>query len=563
MKNICFQNHVPYEHISIDTPISIFIDKTIDAEKFHDDFNSQKLSRVVEAMNNENVMNMDILCPWCCSTSLLQSGKVPLDLMFQKILPKVVIDVYSDKSKFKNVSSSWNGYFRTSNSYPDLLLNDEWKIKPSIIIDEEGCNILTCKFHDKGEDKLYCYAPECPHKGNLNSVYSDQLAHCVKIPRISRPTIASKYSTKFAMVQCRTSFSGCDTMNVTTHSDFSFTSELLSIHEDASIIGRPDMTMLLKQKKTSKQISTELADSFIQNAKKRFTKDHLYNCAQGATYVSFSDMIKIQLHESSNEQEIIVIKDDPQLEDNVRIPVKRTWQRIINILQTEDRTGYGTQFRSIPQFVNYKNSSCFTWVVFAIMTSCKELWEVVDSKENPFKTSSWEGWILTAVQQLCFQNNSIIQQSSSPFKKPKSISTIVDKLNALIPIELDSSTRIDGDAFFKFDITCVRKLFEAHEYTKSISIGSSINECVQRIEINNYSDTKIIIIVNNNGPTTENISIGNIQYDLRSICITKSKDVPNNANSFDSIRYMRHGNGFKSWWKQERKIFHVLNIIGI
>ena len=87
VKNISFQNHVPYEHISIDTPLSIFIDKTIDAEKFHDDFNSQKLSRVVEAMNNENVMNMDILCPWCCSTSLLQSGKVPLDLMFQKILP--------------------------------------------------------------------------------------------------------------------------------------------------------------------------------------------------------------------------------------------------------------------------------------------------------------------------------------------------------------------------------------------------------------------------------------------------------------------------------------------
>ena len=267
VKNINYQNNVPYDHITIDTPPSIFIDKTIDAEIFHDDFNSQQLSRVVKAMNNENVMNMNILCPWSCSTSLHQSGKVPLDLMFQKILPKVVINVYSDKDKFKNVSSSWNGYFRTDNSYPDLLLNDKWKIKPSIIIDEEGCYILTCKFHDKGEDKMYCYAPECPQKGNLNSIYSDQLAHCVKIPRISRPTIASKYSTKFAMVQCRTSFSGCDTMNVTTHSDFSITSDLLSIHEDASIIGRPDMTLLLKQKKTSQQISDELADSFIQNAK--------------------------------------------------------------------------------------------------------------------------------------------------------------------------------------------------------------------------------------------------------------------------------------------------------
>ena len=74
------------------------------------------------------------------------------------------------------------------------------------------------------------------------------------------------------MVQCRTSFSGCDTINVTTHSDFSMTSQLLSQHEDASIIGRPDMTMLLEQKIHSKQISPELADKFIQNAKKSYDK---------------------------------------------------------------------------------------------------------------------------------------------------------------------------------------------------------------------------------------------------------------------------------------------------
>ena len=384
-------------------------------------------------MNNEKVMNMNILCPWSCSTSLLQSGKVPLDLIVQKILPKVVIKVYSDKKDYNKVSSSWNGYFRLDNSYPDILLNDQWEIKPSILIDEDGYNILTCKFHDKGEDKLYCYAPECPQSGNLNSMYSDQLAHCVKCPRISRPTIASKYSTKFAMVQCRTSFSGCDTMNITTHSDFSISSQLLSQHEDASIIGRPDMTLLLEQKKHSKQISPELADQFIQNAKNRYTKNELYNHAQGATYVSFSDMIKIQLHESSNEQEIQITKDNPEANDILTIPLKRSWQRIINLLQTEDIHGYGTQFRPIPQFVSYKYSSCFTWVLFSILNSCKELWEIIDSKDTPFKWSSWEGWILTSVQHLCFQNNSIMQVYSSPFKKPKSMTTIIENLNKNIP----------------------------------------------------------------------------------------------------------------------------------
>ena len=63
-----------------------------------------------------------------------------------------------------------------------------------------------------------------------------------------------KFSTKFSMVQCRSGFTGVDTMDISTHSDFSKTSELLSQHEDASIIGRHDIRMLLHQKVSTKQI---------------------------------------------------------------------------------------------------------------------------------------------------------------------------------------------------------------------------------------------------------------------------------------------------------------------
>ena len=68
------------------------------------------------------------------------------------------------------------------------------------------------------------------------------------------------------------------------------------------------------------------------------------------------------------------------------------------------------------------------------------------------------------------------------------------------------------------------------------------------MEINNCSGTKIIISVSNNVPSTDNASIDKIQFHLGTICIKKSKRVPNKANNFESIRYnMRHGNGFKSW----------------
>ena len=53
----------PFDNVTINYPYSTFVDKTIDINKFHENFNSQQLSRVVKAMNNQNVMNMNVLCP--------------------------------------------------------------------------------------------------------------------------------------------------------------------------------------------------------------------------------------------------------------------------------------------------------------------------------------------------------------------------------------------------------------------------------------------------------------------------------------------------------------------
>ena len=111
------------------------------------------------------------------------------------------------------------------------------------------------------------------------------------------------------MVQCRTSFSDCDTMDVSTHSGFNMTSKLLSLHED----GRPDITMLLKQKTESKQISPLLEEIFVRNVKNCYNKNELMKYTQGSTYVSFSDMIKTQLYESKSDKEIEVIKDNTEL----------------------------------------------------------------------------------------------------------------------------------------------------------------------------------------------------------------------------------------------------------
>ena len=356
-----------------------------------------------------------------------------------------------------------------------------------------------------------------------------------------------KYSTKFAMVQCRSGYSGVDTMNISTHSDFSTTSDLLSRHEDASIIGRNDIRLLLNQKVANKQISSELAHSFIRNAKKRFHIEELRQFAQGSTYVSFIDMITIHLFESSDKQEVKVLKDTPNRQVE-HISVKRSWPILINILQTEDNMGYGSQFRSIPSFNILHIPSLVTWTLFSLISSCKALWKAIDLKSTPFKYSGWEGWILTTIHSMCFQFHTISTDKRSPFKKIYSLSDIATKVNNFINPDLFDENRNDGNAFYKFDKTCFNLLFDENDYQTNILIVESVDE----FHIHHNSIPKIILAIGKDAPTNGMIIIDNIQFELRVICHIKSHRKGRHQSDFNAIRYMRHGDGYDSWWQQER-----------
>jgi len=41
VKSIFFENRYPFENVTINNPLSIFVDKTIETNEFQDDFNSQ------------------------------------------------------------------------------------------------------------------------------------------------------------------------------------------------------------------------------------------------------------------------------------------------------------------------------------------------------------------------------------------------------------------------------------------------------------------------------------------------------------------------------------------
>lgn len=546
-----FRNCSPYSSVTVESPRPIFVDRTIEYQFYLTKRDSNNFKDVMDSCRMENIINRCNLCPFGCSFSVENSGFIDLDIMLQKMLPFINLPLFNrgsnvtDASAFGNVLYSYIEYFQSKDSrYPNMMTNPKWKIKPALLLDDKGLHALSCIYHNRGRKKLTLFPPKSPYGHIMNAKRSDQLCHCVKIPRISKPVVAKKYCTKFSMVQSRSGYTGVDSMNITTHSDFNFTSELLSQHESASIIGRKDISLLLSQKVRKGQLSTIFAEEMVETAKKRFTLDHLRKCAQGSTYVRFEDMIAIQLYESSENQQICIV-DSNQRE----MFMKRSWPITINVLKTEDQSGFGTQFDSIPPFTRATGSTVpLTWCMFSILSGCADLWKVIDQKKNPFFVNSWEGHLLTAVNNYCFTHFSVSSPHFSPFKK-KPISKIIMKLGQFVPQA--TIDRNDGCGHFRFDFGCFHKLF-IPEFDDVISVVDSEElmedeECIEDLE-----KKKIIIMVGEKSPSCGTKVIGNATFELRVFCILRSKSQERYQRNFHGIRYVRHGNGDDCWWKQEK-----------
>ena len=90
-------------------------------------------------------------------------------------------------------------------------------------------------------------------------------------------------------------------------------------------------------------------------------------------------MILIHLFESSDKQDILLMNDN-QNGGNRELHTKISRPILINTLQTKDIYGYSNQFCPIPKFNTDDIPSDLTWYLFAIMSSCKDLWQIVDTK---------------------------------------------------------------------------------------------------------------------------------------------------------------------------------------
>ena len=290
-----------YSNVTIDYPEPIIVDRSIEVEEWNSDMNSQLLPRIASSCNKYMIPN--ILCPWGCTEFIFRCGHISLDIVFQRFLQKVNIQLIHNTDVMKYVKYCRDDYIRFDDDYGCWLFNSKWKVKPSICyVDGRGMAFMVCKDHNNGCSQAYVHPPRQPNH-ILPCKYSDQLCHAVIKPRTITQQKAKKYSNTFQMHEQRGNFNGIDTCSVTQYRNFNMISYLLQEYESRSIYGRPDINALLDEFVKEKLIPKEFAESYCNTARSKMDGSDMNKMSYGATYVPAK--ITIQMQQENNYVKVL------------------------------------------------------------------------------------------------------------------------------------------------------------------------------------------------------------------------------------------------------------------
>ena len=122
---------ISYSSISIDNPEPSVCDISEKIIEFQHLIKSYSLPKLAEACNR--FMIPTVMCPFGCSEFHHKTGHLSLDLIIQRYLQKVTIQLYSDRAGFCYVQNAREDFVEFGRKIEtSWLLNEEWRILPSI-----------------------------------------------------------------------------------------------------------------------------------------------------------------------------------------------------------------------------------------------------------------------------------------------------------------------------------------------------------------------------------------------------------------------------------------------
>ena len=527
-------------------PNSYFKDVTNEKREF-DTLSKDKSLVKVAAVCNKYLMP-NILCPWGCSEYMHRSGFISLDLVIQRYMPTINLQLISNVEKNGLLFSSRDDYIRKNDENDCILLNPLWKVTPKIENTKDlGPQVLTCGDHSGGTYKKYVHLPRNPMHHTLCSNYGDQLCQVVLKPRSIKPMKASSYSNSYQMHEQRGCFHGIDTCSLCSFGDFSNRDVILDENEFISISNRSDISSHLDTLEKNRVLSTGVSRTLKEHAKTFMTKEkiNIERCLHGSTYVSMEDAADLQQRlNKTNLIEVILT--------NKKIQCKRNWVQHI-IYSQKCSCIYGAQFSLSYPISRPDLNTSGIWGIGLMLTKVKQIWSLVERRQK--KEWDWDGWFLTYFSRESYREELVITSRNSPYQTYK-INSIQKFLTQLQKYNINYDSKyIIKDFFGKIKGMHVFEITELFDET--IDIKKDLRE-IEVIIICSQASKSIIDddqVEHDLEETIDKVFIEKYFYDcgfeLRFIALLDQSS--EGINNWNGIGYFRHGGIFTGWWSLERE----------
>ncbi len=573
----CFCSGGAYFGCTESTPSSFFRDRTNDLAEFRRNINSYTTIGFLNALDPSRLANRnddvssflvpDVLCPWGCGEYC--HCAVPFDpsLLIQRHLTRVQLNLsrYNGHDKLYLVENSRLDYIKLDNEPVDtVLLNDDWQVLPSVVLDENlGLSVLYCRHHSSpaSQRRLYTHPPK-KVDNSLCSTRPDNLAHCVLKPRCVSSIKAHTYNTTMTANIFCCGFAGSDSADVIRDSKYGWTPSLMLFnHEVWSIIGRGDIRSLAAGKLNEGKISPELHEQWFGERQKRCSsrKVDISMALRGSTFVPTFNALKLQQH-STEESRITVTLCSRHRTGGEYIAVEsqvlRSWTSVIGNIQVEDPDNYGSMVKGIKPYNGRKNSATMMlWVLVGMTSCCNDLHYAIDQKQGGHHFDNFTGYLLAHINAHYMKHRDSTCPRKSPFSGRKSSSFLLKKIENCLPPRMNSEVPRDDESFYRFDLEYMSNLFPADQFP-TIGLCSDIAEVQYDLTGRFSSNQDIFISVGKRRPDGDaNFVLGDTKFEAR-VVITiniESNDMDDlTPNHYRGKRWTRHGSGYNQWWEQER-----------
>ena len=571
----------PYAQCTIESPPSFFKDRTLSFETFQEHINSYDLGRWKKALlanDSDRVLLPNVLCPWGCTEFCHQASRFNAAYLIQHHLPKVQLN-FPDSSWYNRLhlyESSRLDYLRPKMNYSSVLMNEEWPIRPTVLVDPEGVLwVCHCRNHRTFQSMkhLHFHLPKKPGH-NLSPEEPDQLCSVVVNPQTLRKTKPSAYSTSFRMQSLNTNFQGISSAKVSLDGG-NFTAQrraMLTECEGLSLRCRGDIKSLGERLIEKGSVQDSYLRGTVKRSERLHSEEDLEDARHGATYITMEDNLDLQ-QLSSESGKIHVYKEDEEM-----IVCSRTWAPRIMYMRTEDSSGYGYRMKALGAYKQRRRSTpgdpprpyMMTWSLCGATLACPELWKALDCRSGSFSHNWWDGYFLAHLTTKYLHHIEVkTPRSQTPFVG-KSISTtdgLMDKLELCLPRQRPQRHEDNPDSdekYFKFNVDCWRRLFPEEKYP-GVGVYLASGRSARPGNNVTVSNKDVLIGVSYNSSSGGrnavlpergecDVVINGHAFELRVILctFTPKEGYRKSCSDFEGRRYMRVGGGHSNWRRQIR-----------